>query len=405
MRSFIMLCKLGEEEQPSEHLRGLARTRELMGAHALGELSAIPPMLLASSALSGSQKKLHELKDEDLKKLLKTTKLKDKVYVNKPKAKKRKAGGENAWYSPKAYEEILEGNVRKKYPKGSVHATSLRMWRPGVVTHELGHADIARKGGLVGFLQRYLYGPTQAINRATFGVIPTALSFKANENEDDRLKGFLRGGAIGAGLNAGMLVPEIEASRRGIKHLLRTSLSPRRKLLNALSMIPAFSTYLLSAAGPSAFVGAYKAHKNKKKKEKMTKEKEPKKAEFFLKIASFIKASGSDIDIMFDKRVETDPKNPFDGRLKKNKAIVEVKEKELEAPKLHAHKVKLAVEKLRGGKGDNKSDRSFSSSELRNGTKHELEHTDSKIQAKEIAKDHLSEVKDYYSKLDKADIE
>ena len=405
MRSFLALYKFGEEEQPSEQSGGLAKAKEFVGSHVLGELAAIPPMLLASSALGSSQKNLHELKDKDLEKLLKTTKLKDKVYVNKPKIKKRKAGGENAWYDGRPHEEILEGSLRKKYPKGSVHATSLRMWRPGVVAHELGHADIARRGGLVGFLQRYLYGPTRAINRATFGAIPTALSFKANENEDDRLKGFLRGGAIGAGLNAGMLIPEIEASRRGIKHLLRTSLSPRRKLLNALSMIPAFSTYLLSAAGPSAFVGAYKAHKNKKKKEKKQKEKESKKAEFFSKIASFIKASGSDIDIMFDKKVETDPKNPFDGRLKKNKAIVEVKEKELEAPKLHTHKVKLAVEKLRGGKGDNKSDESFSSSELRKGTKHELEHTKSKTQAKEIAKDHLSEVKNYYSKLDKADIE
>jgi hypothetical protein len=397
-----MLCKLGEEEQPNEHSSGLTQAKDFMGSHVLGELSAIPPMLLASSALDSSQKKLHELKDEDLKKLLKTTKLKDKVYLDKPKLKKRRAGGENAWYDGRPYEEILENKSRKKYRKGSVHATSLRMWRPGVVAHELGHADIARKGGLVGFLQRYLYGPTRAINRATFGAIPTALSFKANEDEDDKLKGFLRGGAIGAGLNAGVLVPEIEASRRGIKHLLKTSLSPKRKLLNALSMIPAFSTYLLGAAGPSAFVGAYKAHKNKKKKEK---KKKTKQAEFFSKIAGFIKASGSDIDIMFDKKVETDPKNPFDGRLKKNKSIVEVKEKELETPKLHTHKIKIALEKLRGGQGDNKSDESFSSSELRKGTKHELEHTESKSQAKEIAKDHLSEVKNYYTKLDEAGIE
>jgi hypothetical protein len=161
----------------------------------------------------------------------------------------------------------------------------------------------------------------------------------------------------------------------------------------------------LTGAGLGAFGLSRVIKKIRELRAKKPEKEETKQAEFFSKIASFIKASGSDIDIMFDKKVETKPKDPLDGRLKKNKAIVEVKETGLEEPKLHKHKIKIALEKLRGGKGDRKSDESFSSSELRKGTTHELEHTKDKELAKEIAKDHLSEVKDYYSKLQKANID
>jgi hypothetical protein len=161
----------------------------------------------------------------------------------------------------------------------------------------------------------------------------------------------------------------------------------------------------LTGAGIGAFGLSKIIKKIREIRSKDNDNEKTKQAAFFSKIAGFIKASGSDIDIMFDKKVETKPKDPLDGRLKKNKAIVEVKEKDLDEPKLHKHKIKIALERLKGGLGDNKSDSSFSSDELRKGTAHELEHTKNKQLAKEIAKDHLSEVKDYYSKLDKADID
>ena len=51
------------------------------------------------------------------------------------------------------------------------------------------------------------------------------------------------------------------------------------------------------------------------------------------------------------------------------------------------------------GRADNQPDANFDSEELAKGVKVELEHTDNKDLAKEIAKDHLSEMPDYYTKL------
>jgi hypothetical protein len=66
---------------------------------------------------------------------------------------------------------------------------------------------------------------------------------------------------------------------------------------------------------------------------------------------------------------------------------------------------KTSSEKLKGGKGDNKPDSMFSKKELKKGVGHESEHTKDKRVAKEIAKDHLSENKRYYTLLQQAHIE
>ena len=66
--------------------------------------------------------------------------------------------------------------------------------------------------------------------------------------------------------------------------------------------------------------------------------------------------------------------------------------------------IKQAVENLKGGEGDHKPDSLFDAQELEKGVKHEQEHTNSKAVAREIAKDHLSERKDYYTALAKAKI-
>lgn len=60
--------------------------------------------------------------------------------------------------------------------------------------------------------------------------------------------------------------------------------------------------------------------------------------------------------------------------------------------------IKFAVEKLRGGPGDNKPDSDFQAMALAAGTKEEAEHTDDPAVAKEIAKDHLVENPGEYSK-------
>ena len=59
----------------------------------------------------------------------------------------------------------------------------------------------------------------------------------------------------------------------------------------------------------------------------------------------------------------------------------------------------MEKEQLKGGLGDNKPDRSFPSSQLRRGVKVEMEHTNNPRVAKEIAKDHLTEIRDYYTRL------
>ena len=72
---------------------------------------------------------------------------------------------------------------------------------------------------------------------------------------------------------------------------------------------------------------------------------------------------------------------------------------------LRKNLTKRAVERLKGGLGDNKADALFNKSELSKGVKHEMEHTRVRGIAKEIAKDHLSERKNYYSALDKSGLE
>jgi hypothetical protein len=54
-----------------------------------------------------------------------------------------------------------------------------------------------------------------------------------------------------------------------------------------------------------------------------------------------------------------------------------------------------------GGKADGKTDRDFSAAQLGLGSKVELEHTNDPAKAREIARDHLTEIPDYYSRLKK----
>lgn len=57
------------------------------------------------------------------------------------------------------------------------------------------------------------------------------------------------------------------------------------------------------------------------------------------------------------------------------------------------------------GKHRHVHDSEYNSNELKMGIKVELEHTDSKIISKEIAKDHLAECSDYYTRLERMEEE
>jgi len=62
--------------------------------------------------------------------------------------------------------------------------------------------------------------------------------------------------------------------------------------------------------------------------------------------------------------------------------------------------LKIADE-LDGGLADGRPDSDFPSDELKKGTEVEFEHTSDRGKAKEIAKDHLAEDPEYYTKLEK----
>ncbi len=63
-------------------------------------------------------------------------------------------------------------------------------------------------------------------------------------------------------------------------------------------------------------------------------------------------------------------------------------------------KLKKKAELLHGGAADNIDSSSFNSDDLEQGISHELEHTDNRDIATEIAKDHLIEDPNYYKKLE-----
>ena len=66
---------------------------------------------------------------------------------------------------------------------------------------------------------------------------------------------------------------------------------------------------------------------------------------------------------------------------------------------------KYINEKVILGKHANESDNKYDSKELVMGIKVEYEHTDDEDIAKEIAKDHLDEISDYYTRLAKMEKE
>ncbi len=73
----------------------------------------------------------------------------------------------------------------------------------------------------------------------------------------------------------------------------------------------------------------------------------------------------------------------------------------LESKKENKLKFRLIEDKVKGGKADKMSASDFDSDELSKGVKVELEHTDDKTMAKEIAMDHLVEDPHYYTNLEK----
>jgi len=66
---------------------------------------------------------------------------------------------------------------------------------------------------------------------------------------------------------------------------------------------------------------------------------------------------------------------------------------------MRAKVMNKSIDKISGGKADKKNPSDFDAVALKEGTKHEMEHTDNHDIAREIAMDHLSEDPKYYDKL------
>ncbi len=79
----------------------------------------------------------------------------------------------------------------------------------------------------------------------------------------------------------------------------------------------------------------------------------------------------------------------------------------LDSPKLAAMRDELAkmADLIPGGKADGKTDKDFDSKQVAMGRKVECEHTNKPAVAAEITRDHLEEIPDYYTRLDKMEEE
>jgi 8-oxo-dGTP pyrophosphatase MutT (NUDIX family) len=109
-----------------------------------------------------------------------------------------------------------------------------------------------------------------------------------------------------------------------------------------------------------------------------------------------------------DDKISTSMKNDPDNEVYRwhFKDTTTIPDKELHVPRTSGNVLlpemeKSAKEILKGGKGDNKPDSSFDQKQLSMGIDVEMEHTPSQLLAKEIAKDHLTEIPDYYTRLKK----
>lgn len=63
--------------------------------------------------------------------------------------------------------------------------------------------------------------------------------------------------------------------------------------------------------------------------------------------------------------------------------------------------LKRAKDLIPGGNAAGRPDSDFDAKQIAKGTKVEMEHVNSKAKAKEISKDHLAEIPDYYTRLAK----
>lgn len=245
----------------------------------LGGLTSMITGPLAYGAMRLGAKTIKPLEDDLLHELIDKAGLKDKLMVMKPKFDDNSFFGANAYFAEKKdLSPFYRFDKNYENAVGGISATHNDFWKPGIMAHEIGHGNIHTDPGIVGKLQRNLYQPTVLANAVGLGLIPSMLTSAAvGKDDDSMLSGAGKGALISSLLNAGMLVPEFEASRRGLKFMLNSSMSKKDAYMNALkTLAPAFSTYFLGATAPSIFTGAVLARANQKRKRKEERDKKKK---------------------------------------------------------------------------------------------------------------------------------
>jgi len=144
---------------------------------------------------------------------------------------------------------------------GKVKTLSSTMNTAPILAHELGHGHIHENPGIVKWLQDNLYGPSKAAP-----LIQPKLIETLTKNETRPMVGALKGGLTAGVANAGTLVPEFEANRRGIQALNQVEGgTAMEKLKNYGAVVPGMASYLSGTVGSGAVQGYRQALENKQK--------------------------------------------------------------------------------------------------------------------------------------------
>jgi Zn-dependent membrane protease YugP len=227
-----------------------------LGSLAATVLPAVGPTLAGVSAL-GMSALLPELSNNHLHEIINNAKLNGRVKVNV----------ENApWFANNA--NFTANSDKASSLIGKINILGKKLFKPGIVSHEIGHANLQANKGLASFLQKHLYMPTTIANKIGLGALTYGAADKLTENEDSPVMGGLKGGLVGALANIGILLPEFEASRRGMNYMRKSSLPMRQTILNTAATIPALLSYIAAYAGPSVAAGVLNGIRNRNKNKK-----------------------------------------------------------------------------------------------------------------------------------------
>jgi hypothetical protein len=145
---------------------------------------------------------------------------------------------------------------------------------PGMLAHEMGHANIHHSKNLSNKIQNFrLSKITPFLNMA--GPIGAAI---ATRNEEDVGEGALKGALVGAATGAPTLINEADASIRAIRAMQKSQMSKKNVFKNSLLLAPAYLTYALQHMGVPASIGAVTSWLNKRSIQTQKEEAAKKKA-------------------------------------------------------------------------------------------------------------------------------